>query len=78
MGSTFINSVGTTVNQASVIIANITTGDTNKYVMTASAGSNANSNCGLRNEGAYVVIKAFVVTITSTTYNLVLMRDPVG
>ena len=46
--------------------------------MTASAGSNANSVCGLRNLGTYVVIGTFKVTVTSTNYDLVLMRDPVG
>ena len=59
MENTFVNSAGATVNQANYIIANITTGQTNSYVMTATAGSNANSVCGLRNLGAYVVIKTF-------------------
>jgi hypothetical protein len=47
--------------------------------MTATAGSNANSVCGLRNLGAYVVIKTFVGKDGgNNNVNLVLMRDPVG
>jgi hypothetical protein len=46
--------------------------------MTATAGSAANTKCGLRDLGAYVVIKAFTVVKSSANVNVVLMRDPNG
>jgi hypothetical protein len=46
--------------------------------MTATAGEAANTKCGLRNLGAYVVIKAFIVVKSASNVNVVLMRDPNG
>ena len=46
--------------------------------MTATAGSGANAKCGLRDLGAYVVIKAFTVVKSSSNVDVVLMRDPNG
>lgn len=46
--------------------------------MTATAGSDASTKCGLRNLGAYVVIKAFTVVKSSANVDVVLMRDPNG
>jgi len=62
------------------LCTNFTTGDTNSYVMTATADNNAAavSGCGLTNYAPYVVVKSFTATYNSVAEKLVLLRDPAG
>lgn len=52
-------SPGAVAQEYTNLWGNFTTGDAASYVMTAIAGSSGNSVCGLRNYGAYVVVKSF-------------------
>lgn len=70
--------VGTVQQKYTDLWGNLTLGDQNNYVMTATAELYADSVCGLRRQAPYVIVKPFTTTYSGSTEQLVLLRDPAG